>query len=77
MERTLAMAAYRLLLPWEPQHLVESSLHIRCAVELFRVRRRLRMHATLHAGTGEKGARSKKGARFHPFFCTLLLSLLS
>ena len=67
MERTLAMAAYRLLLPCEPQYLVESSLHIRCAVELFRVRRRLRMHTALHAGTGEKGARSKRELVFTPF----------
>ena len=61
------MAAYRLLLPCEPQYLVEPSLRIRCAVELFCVRRRLRMHTALHAGTGEKGARSKRELVFTPF----------
>ena len=76
MERTLAMAAYRLLLPCEAQYLVEPSLHIRCAVELFRVRRRLRMHSALHAGTGEK-ALAVKGSSFSPLFRTLLLSPLS
>ena len=74
--RTLAIAAYRLLPPCEPQYLVEPSLRIRCAAELFCVRRRLRMHTVLHAGTVEKGARSKRELVFTPFR-TILLSQLS